>query len=85
MYINFRSKTFLTLKKLSRWLQKKLHSKTINLPEGCVKCPLKALIDGQLSALASLAKAENVHFGKIFTCFLQNLFLIRIWRAYVFS
>ena len=46
----------------------------INLPGGCVKHPLRALIEGQLSALASLAKNENVYFGKIFTTFLQNLF-----------
>ena len=34
-----------------------------------MKCPLRALIEGQLSALARLEKTENVHFGKIFTSF----------------
>ena len=35
-----------------------------------MKYPLRALLEGQLSALASLAKTENVHFGKILTKFL---------------
>ena len=34
-----------------------------------MKCPLRALIKGQLSARARLAKAEKVNFGKSFTCF----------------
>ena len=54
---------------------------TINLPGGCVKCPLRELIEGQLSAWASLAKNENVYFGKISTSFLQNLFTILIGRV----
>ena len=42
-------------------------NQAINLPGGCVKCLSRALIEGQHSALARLAKTENVHFGKIFT------------------
>ena len=33
-----------------------------NLPGGCVKCPLKALIEGHLSAQGSLEKTEKCSF-----------------------
>ena len=48
-----------------------------NLPGGCVKCPLNALNEGQLSAQASLAKT----FANSLLVFHQYLFIILIWRV----
>ena len=48
----------------------------INLPGGCVKCSLRALIEGQLSALASLAKTEK--------CLLWQKFLLLFSPKFVY-
>ena len=54
----------------------------INFSGGCVKCPLRALIEGHLSALASLAKTEKCPlWQKTLLGSLQNLFIIRTWRV----
>ena len=37
----------------------KIKSHSINFPGGCVNCLLRALIEGHLSALASVAKTEK--------------------------
>ena len=49
---------FLFISKESVCVQLRLSGK-IKLTGGCVKCPLRALIEGQLSALASLEKTEK--------------------------
>ena len=54
----------------------------MNLPRRCVKCQLRALIEGQLSARARLAKTEKCHLWQNFTSFSpKNVFFILIWRV----
>ena len=47
------------------WLDSSIYG-PINFPGGCVKCPLRALIEGQHSALASLEKTEKCPLWQIF-------------------